>query len=166
MSNFENIWNSKFWYARMFSRALIVLLRAHLTPKLTDVDQEVSLDIQANVDPRCGSRANNIIGMSASSRRWVLLGDDEYHSRSALSDITTTESLASVLITAFLIPCLHLQEAAFVSLIRVDNFNADVVIVTSVKASADEYTHYSEQDINWSLLDDIMTSEDLKDVSL
>lgn len=58
------------------------------------------------------------------------------------------------------------QEAAFVSLIRVDNFNADVVIVTSVKASADEYTHYSEQDINWSLLDDIMTSEDLKDVSL
>lgn len=58
------------------------------------------------------------------------------------------------------------QEVAFVSLIQADDFTADIVIVKSVKTSADEQTHYSEQDINWPMLDGTMTSEVVKDVNL
>lgn len=58
------------------------------------------------------------------------------------------------------------QKAAFVSFIRTDNFTADVVIVKSVKANGDENTHCSEQDTDWSLLVEVMTSEGLKDVSI
>ncbi|PHZ08250.1 uncharacterized protein RHIMIDRAFT_269400 [Rhizopus microsporus ATCC 52813] len=58
------------------------------------------------------------------------------------------------------------QDAAFVSLIRTDDFTADVVIVNSVKTGTDEHIYYSEQNIGCSLLDNVMASEGLKGLSL
>jgi hypothetical protein len=58
------------------------------------------------------------------------------------------------------------RKLAFSNLIRTDGFTADVVINKSVKTSTEDYAHYSHQDVDISLLGDILKNENLDTFSL
>jgi hypothetical protein len=58
------------------------------------------------------------------------------------------------------------RKLAFSNLIRTDGFTADVVINKSVKTSTEDYAHYSDQDVDISLLGDVLKNENLDTFSL
>ncbi|KAK9760615.1 hypothetical protein K7432_015190 [Basidiobolus ranarum] len=58
------------------------------------------------------------------------------------------------------------RKLAFSNLIRTDGFTADVVLQKSVKIHIDDYAYYSGQDLDISLLGNVMKNENMNNVSL
>jgi hypothetical protein len=51
-------------------------------------------------------------------------------------------------------------------LIRIDGFTADAMIKKSLKTNIYDYAYYSDQDVDISVLGDVMKNEDLNDIYL